>query len=153
MLSRNIVYIFIIFALFACGSSDKETQAAVDFAAVNLEGKAVKLSDFRGKFILLDVWATWCGPCVAEIPNMIKVYQKIDKKKLEFISVCIDAEKGILKEYVNEKGMKWTQFKIAAIPCLFLLNREGEILLQNTGLRGGSLLPTLHKYLNSPKTR
>ena len=78
-------------------------KPAPAFEYESRDGNMIKLSDLRGKFVLLDIWATWCGPCIGEIPNMIESYEKIDKNKIEFVSVCIDIEKEKLKKYTTEK--------------------------------------------------
>jgi len=140
-------------------------ESAPAFEYESRDGNMVKLSDLRGKFVLLDIWATWCGTCIREIPNMIKSYEKIDKKKIEFVSVCIDIEKEKLKKYTTEKGVKWTQlfsngnwksdvikkYKVTGIPCLFLINNEGKIVVINIGLRGKELIPTINKYIKIQK--
>ena len=140
-------------------------KPAPAFEYENRDGNMIKLSDLRGKFVLLDIWSTWCGPCIGEIPNMIESYEKIDKNKIEFVSVCIDIDKEKLKKYTTEKGMKWTQlfskgnfksdvvkkYRVTGIPCLFLIDNEGKIVVINIGLRGKELIPTINKYIKTQK--
>lgn len=141
-------------------------QEAPDLPMKTLDGKSIKLSDFRGKWVLLDVWATWCAPCVAEIPNLIQSYQNLDSKKIEFISICIDSYGDNLKKYIQEKGwrntMNWVlvggqknwdepvieAFRINGLPAIYLIDPEGRIQIRNRGLRGKLQLPTLKSRLD-----
>ncbi len=126
---------------------------APDFVQNNPEGKPVRLSSFRGKYVLLDFWASWCGPCRQENPNVVSVYNQYKDKNFTVLGVSLDrpdARKAWLKAIEDDK-LSWTQvsdlkywknavamqYGIQAIPQNFLLDPEGKIIAKN--LRGEEL--------------
>lgn len=114
------------------------------FAYENTEGKLVKLEDFKGKYIYVDVWATWCGPCRAEIPHLKKTEEAYHGKNIEFVSISVDVmkDKEKWKKFVAEKQLggvqvladkDWksdfvTGYKINGIPRFILIGPEGKIV-------------------------
>lgn len=127
--------------LFDC----KDGGYAADFIYPDATGKMVALSDFRGKYVLVDVWATWCGPCHAEIPHLIKLEEAFHGKDIVFMGVSLD-ENSDLQKWKNmlvEKGLKgiqlfasgWSKiaedYKIKGIPRFLLFDREGKIIKSN----------------------
>jgi thiol-disulfide isomerase/thioredoxin len=130
-----------------------------DFTEKDLSGKPLSISNFKGKIVLVDFWATWCGPCVQELPNVLKTYEKYHDKGLEIIGISLDREEPALKKFIEEKGMKWAQFfdgkgwqnKLAAqygvqsIPATYLLDGEGKILAKD--LRGEDLEKEIAKHI------
>jgi thiol-disulfide isomerase/thioredoxin len=112
---------------------------APDVEATDLDGKKVKLSSYKGKVVLLDIWATWCGPCVAMIPHSREVVKKLADKPFALISVSADAEKETLVKFMEKEPMPWTHwwdgrggpvlkaFRVKAFPTLYLIDANGVI--------------------------
>jgi peroxiredoxin len=130
-----------------------------DFNVKDLEGKPLSVADFKGKVVLVDFWATWCGPCVGELPNVLKTYEKYHAKGFEIIGVSLDKEKETLTRFIKDKGITWPQYfdgkgwqnllaeqyGIESIPATFLLDGEGKILARD--LRGEQLAAEVGKRL------
>jgi thiol-disulfide isomerase/thioredoxin len=135
-----------------------------DFAFTDFSGKARKLSEFRGKFLLLDFWGTWCGPCVNEIPNLKLAYEKYQSQGFEILGMDQDKELDQVKKFAAERGITWTnattesinelieqRFRITAFPTTILLDPKGKIISlgrkEQLPLKGKELLNTLEKLL------
>lgn len=126
---------------------------APDFTLTTPDGKKVSLSQFRGKVVLLDFWATWCGPCLREMPNVISIYKKYHSKGLEILGVSLDEEKSADKwrQMIKDRGMDWNHgsslqgwdcpvakmFNVTAIPRMYIIDKDGKIIAQD--LRGEAL--------------
>jgi peroxiredoxin len=122
-----------------------------DFQAQDLDGKPLSVANEKGKIVLIDFWATWCGPCVHELPNVLKVYQADHAKGFDIIGVSLDSDKDKLTSFIKQKGMTWpqyfdgkaweneisTKYGVDSIPATFLLGRDGKILGKD--LRGDAL--------------
>ena len=122
------------------------------FKAKSLQGRSVSLKDYKGKVLLIDFWATWCGPCREELPNVKKVYKEYREKGFEILSVSLDHSEDVLKTHVKEESLDWThifngslpegadiatQYGVESIPQMILIGRDGRIL--EVGLRGHAL--------------
>lgn len=128
-----------------------------DFKVKDTEGKELSLSEYKGKVVLVDFWATWCGPCMKEMPNVIKAYTKYHDKGFEIIGISFDKSKEKLDKVTKEKKMTWRQyfdgkgwgnllgkkFGIRSIPATFLVGKDGKIIAKN--LRGDDLEKALAK--------
>lgn len=155
--------------LLASPLSAQEAPAnATPFEAESTTGAKVSFpADYKGKVVMLDFWATWCGPCVAEVPNLTKVHADLKPKGFEVLGISLDNErtKDKLAAFTQEKGMTWTQicdgkgwdaelgrlYGVRAIPSCFLVDgTTGKILAKGTELRGASLRPTIEKALGLP---
>ena len=118
-------------------------QVLPDFsAAVDLDGKPISLADYRGKVVLLDFWAVWCGPCLGEIPRIKAVYEKYHAEGFDVIGVSLDEDAAVLREFIKEQEIPWRQildgqkwsghlvqrYGIRSIPAPFLIDRVGKVI-------------------------
>jgi peroxiredoxin len=136
-------------------------SAAPDFTQNDPEGNPVKLSDFRGKYLLLDFWASWCGPCRRENPNVVKAYERYKDKNFEILGVSLDnpGNRERWLSAIQSDGLTWKQvsdlkgwknsvavlYNVLTIPQNFLLDPNGVIIAKN--LRGEDLNRTLATIL------
>jgi len=130
-----------------------------DFEEKDLEGNPLSVGKFKGKVVLVDFWATWCGPCVRELPNVLETYEKYHEKGFEIVGISLDRDEEKLKSFIKEKKMSWPQYfdgqgwgsKLAqkygvnSIPATYLLNAEGEIV--DKDLRGERLMEVVGKLV------
>lgn len=132
---------------------------APNFTQPTPEGKPVSLADYRGKYVLVDFWASWCKPCRAENPLVTKAYQAFKGRNFEVLSVSIDEDRAKWLKAIQEDQLLWTQasdlsgpegtvatqYNIRAIPQNFLINPTGKIVATN--LRGDELQARLAQFL------
>jgi peroxiredoxin len=134
-------------------------QPAPDFTLNDTAGKPVTLSSFHGKYVLLDFWASWCGPCRRENPNVVAAYEKYKGKNFTILGVSLDDQKEPWLKAIKADGLVWNQvsdlkgwqsnaaamYGIKSIPSNFLLDTDGKIIGHN--LRGDALEEALAKAL------
>jgi len=132
-------------------SSVTTGSVAPAFAQKDTVGNTVTLNAFKGKYVLLEFWASWCAPCRAESPNILKAYAKYQSKGFDILSVSLDNDKNKWIEAIKKDGLTWTQvsdlkgwrnevaslYGIHAVPANFLIDPSGKIIAQN--LRGEAL--------------
>jgi peroxiredoxin len=135
-------------------------NAAPEFSCTDAEGKTVQLSSFRGSYVLIDFWASWCGPCRRENPSVVSAYRQFQNKGFKILGVSLDDTKSDWLEAIKKDGLNWTQvsdlkgwkadaaalYGVKAIPMNFLLDKNGTIVAK--GLRGEELTATLGRYLH-----
>jgi thiol-disulfide isomerase/thioredoxin len=121
-------------------------KAAPDWQLNDVDGKPVKLSDFKGKVIILDFWATWCPPCRAEIPGFVAIQKKYADKGFTMIGVSLDQQgPSVVKSFMHSFGMNYPVVMgtpkvvldyggITAIPTTFVIDRQGNVVTVYEGL-------------------
>ena len=136
-------------------------NVAPDFTLPTPEGETISLSSLRGKYVLIDFWASWCGPCRAENPNVVKVYQKYKKDGFEILGVSLDKDKERWLSAIEKDGLVWKHgsdlkfwqsdvaqlYGVTGIPFTVLVDKNGIIIEKN--LRGAALeekLKTIFKH-------
>lgn len=121
---------------------DKALGKALGMKFTATDGTEVDLAKMKGKVVLIDFWATWCGPCVAEIPNVKKTYEKLHSKGFEIIGISLDSNEDKLTQFIKKKDMPWPQYfdgkgwknkistkhGIRSIPAMWLVDKEGNLV-------------------------
>jgi len=140
-------------------------DAAPDWEATGYDGKTFSLSDFRGRFVLMDFWATWCGPCLAEIPNLEAAHEALGGDSLEVIGLSVDDARETAAGFLKKKPSLYTQgflgqgpsyetirnaYGIEAIPAIWLVGPDGKILARD--LRGPSITETVRTAMKVDST-
>jgi peroxiredoxin len=127
---------------YSPADSDKNPpviEKAPDFSLKDLGGRTVSLGSLRGKVVLLNFWATWCPPCVSEMPSLNKLYLELKPRGLQVVAISLDRSAESVKEYINEKGFKFfvlldadgvvvKRYKVFSTPTTFLIDRKGNIV-------------------------
>jgi peroxiredoxin len=124
---------------------------APEYAAVSLDGDTLSLEDLRGRVVLLNVWATWCTPCVREMPALERLHEQHDAEGLSVVAVSVDASTPGLgaadvRRFVDDLGVTFTilldpggeienRFRVSGLPMTFLIDREGRIRQRIVGAR------------------
>ncbi|MBK6815762.1 MAG: TlpA family protein disulfide reductase [Saprospiraceae bacterium] len=133
------------YKLFDLDSNIQIQNSAPQFSQSDNNSKIFSLSDYKGKYILLDFWASWCGPCRAENPNMLKAYKKYKKWGFEIIGISLDVDKRKWIQAIKEDNLPWKQvsdlkggenkvallYGIESIPMNFLIDPNGIIIAKN----------------------
>ncbi|SEW08552.1 Peroxiredoxin [Chitinophaga sp. YR573] len=140
-------------------TSVKIGQEAPDFSLPDLSGKKVSLSSFRGKYVLVDFWASWCKPCRMENPNVVKAYNEYKNKNFTVLGVSLDKKKEAWADAIKTDGLTWNHvsdlqfwesavvplYGINSIPTNMLLDPQGKVVA--VGLRGEALEAKLSELL------
>ena len=138
---------------------------APEIDIVSVKGKRIKLSSLQGKMVLIDFWASWCGPCRRENPNVVEAYKKYHKTKFksgkgfEVFSVSLDRSEAPWISAIEKDGLIWNShgwdkdhtaskdYSVTSIPTAFLVDGDGVIVASGSELRGLGLHLTLDKHL------
>jgi peroxiredoxin len=139
----------------------KEGKAAPDFELTNLEGETVKLSDYQGKKVILNLWATWCPPCQAEMPHMQNFYEKNKDNGIEILAVnltSMDNGRATIKQFVDDFGLTFQipldedgsigrQYQAVSIPTSYMIDTKGVISKKIVGPMDETMMENLTKAM------
>ena len=134
-------------------------KQAPEITLPDTEGNTVKLSSYRGKYVLVDFWASWCGPCRQENPNVVEAFKKYSNKNFTILGVSLDLKKAAWEKAIVADNLNWTHvsdlkqwssivvplYGIEGIPFNVLINPEGKVIAEN--LRGEALDQKLSEVL------
>lgn len=144
-----------------------KNSVAPNFTAITPEGKQVKLSDYKGKVVILDFWATWCGPCKESMPGMQKLRTQIKDPNVVFLWLCVMDEEAKFKTFVNnnpkfkfkfifdpagdvertdDEGIP-SMYSVSGIPATFVIDKSGKVIFRGEGTDGGDADPKLVEAL------
>jgi len=122
----------------------KPGASAPDFTIGTPDGKSVRLSDFKGKYVVLDFWATWCPDCRADVPRLKEIHKAYASDSVAFLSVSFDTDKDKWTSYIRDNGMDWAHgselkkwkettvsslYYVKWIPSIYLIGPDGKVIL------------------------
>ena len=122
----------------------KPEASAPDFTIGTPDGKSVRLSDFKGKYVVLDFWATWCPDCRADVPHLKEIHKAYASDSVAFLSVSFDTDKDKWTSYIRDNGMDWAHgselkkwkettvsslYYVKWIPSIYLIGPDGKVIL------------------------
>ncbi len=150
---------------FQMGAPDELIgKPAIEFHVKDVNGNDLSIEKYRGKVVLLDFWAVWCAPCLAETPHLKRAYQEFKDQDFEIIGISLDHDKSKLLAYIKKQDITWPQFlneggendvaqmyKVMAIPQTFLIDHEG--MIRKANLRGGALEPAIAELIQERDTK
>jgi peroxiredoxin len=138
-------------------------HTAPDFTIGGIDGKPIKLADYKGKYIMLDFWASWCVPCRHENPNVVKQYAMYNPLGLNILGISLDTDKAAWAQAVSNDKLSWAHasdlktfegpveklYHIEQIPSNFIINPQGIIIAKN--VTGADLEEFLNKTFSKPQ--
>jgi thiol-disulfide isomerase/thioredoxin len=156
-------FFFALILFSGCGNSDREKnlrQASYNMVMENSKGERVSMEQFRGRVIFMNVWATWCAPCVKEMPTIQNLFEEIDRNRVVFIMLSMDQEFEKAIEYRENYKYDFEIYRLIGpmpaiyhtklIPTTFVINSEGKLVLQHDGM-GEFDSPEFKKFLAGVK--
>jgi len=128
-------------------SETTEESFNFDFMIKDLSGNKINFDQYKGKVVFINLWATWCGPCRAEMPNIQKLYDKVDHDKVSFVMLSVDKDvnKDKVVKYINDRsftfpaympsGYLTSQLDVPNIPTTFVISKQGKIVVKEIGMK------------------
>jgi thiol-disulfide isomerase/thioredoxin len=159
-MKKTFILLLLLIAVFSGFSQIKSDQPAPELSLPDGNGNTVLLSGLKGSVVLIDFWASWCGPCRMNNPHLVKLYGKYHQKGLEILSVSLDANNEAWKAAIGQDGLTWLQvnddkgwnaasaatYGVNSIPASFLVDKNGVIRAVNlVGWQLESKIKTLLK--------
>lgn len=156
---KSILFSFFLLASFGVSAQALKQEPASDFKLPNAKGDSITLSQFRGKVVLLDFWASWCGPCRVANKHLVKIYPTYRNKNIVFLSVSLDEQPSDWLHAVKKDKLSWVQlidkkawnspiaaaWDVNSIPSTFLIDQEGNVIARN--LMGSALESGIDKLI------
>lgn len=160
-----LVLSLLIGVFYSCGNDGQAGQKAPDFKLSALDGKTITLSQFRGRIVILDFWATWCPPCRMSIPELVDIQKRYWKKGVVVLGISLDdpgmVSTDYIREFINKHKINYpimradrqvliNYFGISniSIPTMFIISRKGEIVSKLVGFRPGAIEENIKRYFN-----
>lgn len=155
---KKLLFVFFAFLLVSCSSAEKKRKKAPDFSLKTPDNKTVKLSDYKGKIVIVNFFATWCPPCRMEIPDFVKFYKENKNKGVEIIGIAVSSRKETVKKIIKEFKINYPVCLgdekvqsdyggIRAVPTTFIIDKEGNIYKKQIGMMREEQLKEILKEL------
>ncbi len=148
----SVAWVVVLLMLAGCGKTVAPTDKVVlgepfpSLKVTSLDGEVLPLAAARGKLVVLNIWATWCGPCRKELPSLQRLSQTLDARRFEVLGVALDEDAHVVREYLIDKGVSYPNWLdpalkaaddvlgITAYPYTFFISPEGRLLGRVVGL-------------------
>ncbi len=150
----------------APGEEVRVGRLAPDFEGTTLDGGVARLSDYRGRFVLVDFWGTWCPPCLGEVPYLKAAYGAYSRRRFDILAIATNDSPEELRAFIKREDLPWTQvlqheldptrrsiletYRITGYPSTFLIDPSGVVVARGAILRSSNLAVTLAKYVGPP---
>jgi peroxiredoxin len=141
-------------------------QPAPAFEGTTLDSATIRLADYRGRYVLVDFWGTWCPPCLGEVPFLKQAYATYPRDRFDILAVSVNDHPDDLRAFIEREGLAWKQvvqheldpdrrqiveaYQITGYPSTFLIDPEGVIVARGAILRSHNLEKTLAKFVGPP---